>query len=251
MKNRLILDCTLRDGAYLIDKKFGDENIFGIIHGLMEANIDIIEIGFLQNDGRGKGKTVYLNGADAKKYIPSEKEGKLFTVLADYSRYSIDNLDENDGNTFDAVRACFFKHERFDAIPFCNKIKEKGYKVFVQPVDILGYSDAELIEFIEMINEVEPFCFSIVDTFGSMYQEDLRRVYNLIEHNLVGSAAIGFHSHNNLQMSSALSQTFLTLIGNRRRGIVDATISGMGRGAGNTPTELVAEYMVKQLGRQL
>ena len=243
-----LLDCTLRDGAYLIDKRFGDEYINGIIRGLIDADVDIIEIGFFQDEGFGEGKTVFKNGRDARKFIPDDKGNTMFTVLADFSRYSASNLDECTGDSVDAVRACFFKKERKDVLEFCREIKRKGYKLFVQPVDILGYSDTELIDLLNDINEIEPYCLSIVDTFGSMYVEDLHRVFSLIDHNLVQSSLIGFHSHNNMQMSSALSQEFLRLSYGLRKVIVDATISGMGRGAGNTPTELVAEYMVRKLG---
>ena len=242
-----ILDCTLRDGAYLIDKDFGRENIVGIIDGLIKANIDIVEIGFLQDEGQAEGKTVFFNSKDAKQYIPVRKQGQMFAVMADYSRYNVNNLDDNDGNSFDIVRECFFKHERYQALEVCKKIKEKGYRVFIQPVDILGYSDLELIELLNEVNKIEPYCISIVDTFGSMYLDDLDRVFSIIHHNLIDTISIGFHSHNNMQMSSALSQRFIELCGSKRNGIVDTTISGMGRGAGNTPTELVAEYMVRRL----
>ena len=228
-----ILDCTLRDGAYLVDKHFGNKVIHGMISGLVDAGIDIVEIGFLQNDGMGEGKTVYFNSCNAEQFVPRQKGKTIFSVLADYSRYSIENLDEYTGKSFDAVRACFFKHERELVIPFCRAIKEKGYKVFIQPVDILGYSDKELLELLENINSIEPYCFSIVDTFGSMYTEDLQRVYYLVDHNLISTSHIGFHSHNNLQLSSALAQEFLRLTTGKRRAIVDTTISGMGRGAGN------------------
>ena len=248
MKHAKILDCTLRDGAYLIDKDFGELTIRGIIAGLVKAQIDYIEIGFLQNEGFGEGKTVFKNSSDAKRYIPKDKRNSLFTVLADFSRYSIDNLDERTDDGIDAVRECFFKHERFDAIENCREIKDKGYLVFVQPVDILGYTDKELIEFIEKVNELEPYCLSIVDTFGSMYQEDLQRVFEIINHNLVKSCKIGFHSHNNMQLSNALSQDFIRMTCGKREVVVDGTISGMGRGAGNTPTELIAQYMVSKLG---
>lgn len=248
MNHAKILDCTLRDGAYLVDKKFGDNTIRGIIKGLVKTKIDFIEIGFLQDEGFGKGKTVFKNSADAQKFVPIDKEGCQFTLLADYSRYSISNLDICTGMSIDAVRECFFKHERFDAIKVCNEIKEKGYKLFIQPVDILGYSDKELLEFIDLINDVEPYCLSIVDTFGSMYQEDLNRIFELINHNLVTACKIGFHSHNNMQMSNALSQEFLRMSYGKREVIVDGTISGMGRGAGNTPTELMIQYMVSKLG---
>lgn len=243
-----LLDCTLRDGAHLVDKKFGNEAITGIISGLKNANIDYIEIGYLQDEGFGDGKTVYKNAADAQRFVPEDKGNSEFAVMADFSRYSIDNLDECTGESIDIIRECFYKNERYDAMEVCHKIKNKGYKVFIQPADILGYSDAELLELIEMANQLEPFCFSIVDTFGSMYEEDLQRVYSLLNHNLVSSCKIGFHSHNNMQLSSALSQAFLRMAHGKREVVVDGTVSGMGRGAGNAPTELIAEYMVTKLG---
>ena len=244
----MLLDCTLRDGAYLIDKKFGDSNIRGIIAGLVKAKIDCIEIGFFQDEGFGEGKTVFFNSTDAKRFVPEDKNGVIFTVLADCSRYSISNLDECDGTSIDAVRECFFKSERFEAIKNCKKIIEKGYKCFVQPVDILGYSDIQIIEFLEEINKIEPYCLSIVDTFGSMYQDDLHRIFEIINHNLIPTCKVGFHSHNNMQMSNALSQEFVKMAYGKRKIVVDGTISGMGRGAGNTPTELIAQYLVSQRG---
>lgn len=248
MNHAMVLDCTLRDGAYLIDKKFGDNYIRGIIEGLVKARIDCIEIGFFQDEGFGEGKTVFKNSADAKRFVPKDKNGSLFTVLADCSRYSVSNLDAYDSESIDGVRECFFKNERYDAIANCKKIIAKGYKCFVQPVDILGYSDMEIIELIQMVNEIEPYCLSIVDTFGSMYQDDLNRIFELINHNLIQTCRIGFHSHNNMQLSNALSQEFVRMTYGKRNVVVDGTISGMGRGAGNTPTELIAQYMVSKLG---
>lgn len=247
MQHAKLLDCTLRDGAYLIDKKFGDNVICGIIDGLIKARIDFIEIGFFQDEGFGEGKTVFKNSIDAKRFIPKDKQGCLFTVLADCSRYSIDNLDKCDPDSIDGVRECFFKAERVQAIENCKRIKTLGYKCFVQPVDIMSYTDIELIELINLVNEVEPYCLSIVDTFGSMYQEDLQRVFELINHNLTSTCKVGFHSHNNMQMSNLLSQEFIRMTFGKREVIVDGTISGMGRGAGNTPTELVAQYMTSKL----
>ena len=246
MTHAKLLDCTLRDGAYLIDKTFGDETIRGIIKGLVRAKLDYIEIGFFQNEGFGEGKTVFRDASDARRFVPEDKEGCCFTVLADYSRYSIENLDRCTGDSVDAVRECFFKNERMEALEVCRAIKEKGYKVFVQPVDILGYTDIELIEFLNKVNELEPYCLSIVDTFGSMYQEDLHRIFEIINHNLVPSCKIGFHSHNNMQLSNALSQEFVRMTAGRREVIVDGTLNGMGRGAGNTPTELIMQYMCAQ-----
>ena len=54
-----LLDCTLRDGGYVNDWNFGKENIIAIINGLVSANIDLIEVGFLnQNVLYDENKTI-------------------------------------------------------------------------------------------------------------------------------------------------------------------------------------------------
>ncbi|MDR1216736.1 MAG: aldolase catalytic domain-containing protein [Treponema sp.] len=242
-----ILDCTLRDGGYLVNKQFSDNFMYGIINGLTDAGLEFVEIGFLQDDISKEESTVFQNSEMARRWIPQKRKNTLYTVLADYSRYSVSNLDIYDGKSFDAVRACFFKHERKDVLDFSRVVIEKGYKLFIQPVDILGYQHIELLDLINDINQIEPECFSIVDTFGSMYLDDLRTAFNIIHHNLNPEIKIGFHSHNNLQMSSALSQEFLTL-SQKRDVVVDATCLGMGRGAGNTPTELIVQYVNAKMG---
>lgn len=248
MKNIALLDCTLRDGGYLVDKTFGESVIHSVTQGLAAAGLEIIEIGFLQDEGAGEGKTVYRSASDAEQYIPREKGETMYTVLADYSRYSISLLEPYTGRSFDAVRACFFKKERKEVLHFCREIQEKGYRLFVQPVDVLGYTDRELLELLEDVNQLEPFCFSIVDTFGSMYEEDLSRVFSLVHHNLAPASRIGFHSHNNLQMSSALSQKLIQLAAGKRSVVIDGTLAGMGRGAGNLPTELIVQFLNSKCG---
>lgn len=243
-----IMDCTLRDGGYLVNKEFGDTVIKGIVDGLVTAGIDYIEVGFLQNEGFGEGRPVFRNTKDSLPYLPKDRRQSRFALLADYSRYSAENLNEYIDGGIDAVRECFFKSESQDAMGVCRDIQDKGYKLFIQPVDILGYSDKELLELIDRVNDLEPFCFSIVDTFGSMYQEDLHRVFELIHHNLTGTCRMGFHSHNNMQLSNALSQAFMQMSFGKRKVIIDGTLAGMGRGAGNTPTELAVQYACSHFG---
>lgn len=243
MKRVNILDCTLRDGGYLIDSQFGNTAIKGIIQGLTESGIDVIECGFLKDEPHQTGSTIFNNAAQLRPFLPEDRKQASYVCLADYSRYSIDNLEPCDGTSIDGVRACFFKNERHKVIDFCRGISDRGYRLYVQPVDILGYTDAELLELIENVNELEPYAFSIVDTFGSLYKEDLQRVFYLIHHNLYSGAKIGFHSHNNLQMSFSLSQEFIEMTQGLRSVVVDTSMAGMGRGAGNTNTELVMQYM--------
>ena len=239
-----LLDCTLRDGAYLLpDKTFGEEAIRGISQGLADAGIDFIEIGFLQNDGAGEGRTVYGDCREASGFLPKDRKNARFAVLADYSRYAAENLDDRTEGGIDAVRECFFRQERDGALEACRRIKERGYLLFIQPVDILGYTEEELGRLLDRSNALEPYCFSIVDTFGSMYPEDLQRIFALIDGQLAPSIRLGFHSHNNIQLSNALSQELIRMGAGKRDVIIDCSVSGMGRGAGNTPTELIARYL--------
>lgn len=243
MRRVNILDCTLRDGGYLIESQFGNTAIKGIIRGLTESGVDVIECGFLKDEPHQNGSTIFNNAGQLRSFLPEDRKQASYVCLADYSRYHIDQLEPYDGSSIDGVRACFFKEERYDVIDFCKSITQKGYKLYVQPVDILGYTDSELLELIDMVNILEPYAFSIVDTFGSLYREDLQRVFHLVHHNLCASSRIGFHSHNNLQMSFSLSQEFIEMSQGLRDVVVDSSMAGMGRGAGNTNTELVMQYM--------
>jgi len=244
-----LLDCTLRDGGYLVNKNFNENAIHNIVIGLTQAGVDYIELGFLQDEIGGKENVCFRNSIDAKKYIPENRGNTLYTAFADYSRYTADNLDDYDGQSFNCVRACFFKEERKDVLEFCRKIMLKGYKVFVQPVGILRYSMTELLDLLADFNEIQPYCFGIVDTFGSMYLEDLRLKLAVIHSELSPNIKLGFHSHNNKELSNALSMEFLNIMKGERDICVDATLYGMGRGAGNTRTEIIVDYLNKRLGK--
>lgn len=239
-----LLDCTLRDGGYLVDTQFGDDFIRGFIRNLTDAGLDVIEVGFLKDIPHEPGSTIFNNAAQIAPYLPAQRNPEVsYVTLADYGRYDVSQLEPCDGTSIDGVRACFFRKDRKAVLEFCRQIQARGYLLYVQPVDILGYSDEELLDLIRDVNELQPFALSTVDTFGSMYPEDLQRVFSLIHHNLDPRITMGFHSHNNLQMSFALSQEFVRLAQGRRGIVVDATMCGMGRGAGNTNTELVASFL--------
>ena len=119
----------------------------------------------------------------------------------------------------------------------------KGYKVFCNPINIMGYSDAELLILLEKINKVHPYAFSIVDTFGSMMENDLLRIYSLVEHNLDKAIKIGLHLHENLGLSYSLAQRFIGIKSSERECVIDASLCGMGRVPGNLNIELMMDYM--------
>lgn len=246
MNNIQLLDCTLRDGSYIVDSLWGNKTLKGIIDKLCKSKIDIIEVGFLKDVDYYEGSSTFNNLQQIKKYLPKQKEQTSFAVMIDYGRYTIEKLPPYNGQTIDIIRNCFFKKDRFEAVKFSKFIKKQGYKLYVQPVDILGYTDYELLDLIKITNELNPEAFSIVDTFGSMYEDDLVRIFSILHHNLSKNIKIGFHSHNNLQLSFALSQKIIELSSLGRHIVVDTTLCGMGRGAGNTNTELVVNYLNKK-----
>lgn len=244
-----ILDCTLRDGGYVVDTKFGDNTISAIMNSLVETGIEIIECGFLRNERRENGSTVFSIPSDMKAYLPTKMTNCKYVLMFDAGKYDVNNLPQNDGMLF-GIRDCFHKEFRERAFEDAKILKEKGYEVFIQPTGILQYSDAEILELIEKTNLLGAYSFAIVDTFGSMEKPDLVRLFNLIHHNLDANIALGFHSHNNQQLAYALSQDFLSLGINRRDLLIDTTVYGMGRGAGNACTESMAFHLNKYYGKQ-
>ena len=238
-----VLDCTLRDGGYCNNCRFGFDNERKIVHGLVEANIDIIECGFLMNTVEyDKDVTKFTSLDEVAKIIPQNKEGKTFVMLTDYGKYRPEDLPEYDGTSVDGLRVAFHKKDRVAALEECKAIKSKGYKVFVQAMVSLSYTDEEFLDLIRRVNELEPYAFYIVDSFGMMKRKDLTRLFYLVEHNLNENIKIGFHSHNNMQLAYSNAQSLVDLHSDREL-IIDASVYGMGRGAGNLNTELFVQYL--------
>ena len=229
-----LLDCTLRDGAYIVDGKFGEPAIRGIISKLNESEVDVIECGWLKNPEYEMGTTYYHVPGDLCQYLGKKKKNTIYVVMIDWDRYDLDYLPEYDGSSIDAVRVVFPHGKHREGIEVAKGIKQKGYKVFLQAANTLAYSDEDLISLAQAVNELCPVSLSVVDTFGAMYSDDLERIVAILDERLDGMIGLGFHSHNNQQLSFALSMRFVELLENSgRQVIVDSSLCGMGRGAGN------------------
>lgn len=97
-----VLDCTLRDGGYCNNCRFGFDNEKKIVHGLVEANIDIVECGFLMNTVEyDRDVTKFTSLDEVAKIIPQNKEGKTFVMLTDYGKYRPEDLPKYDGTSVD------------------------------------------------------------------------------------------------------------------------------------------------------
>lgn len=237
-----ILDCTLRDGGYVNNWGFGYENIKSILSRLAKANLDIIECGFLEDIEYERQCSFFSNIEQIESLLPKDRGTSQFVAMTRYGNLDINNLKFNNGSSIDGIRVTFHEHEADEAIEYCKQIKEKGYKVYVQPVGTTSYTDLRLLKIIEVVNTIKPYAFYMVDTLGIMKKNDILRMFHLIDNNLTKDIAIGFHSHNNLQLSFSNAQELID-IHSKRDIIIDSSVYGMGRGAGNLNSELIAEYL--------
>lgn len=240
MRKIEVLDCTLRDGGYVNQWKFGHKNITNITNKLIAANIDIVECGFLTQKFTYDSDTTLYNQI-SQVYIVENAKCK-FVCLMNYGEYDIECLPlATVPNTF-GIRVAFHKKEWQQALELSRKIKEKGYNVYLQPMVSMSYTKEEFIELINKANELRPEAFYIVDSFGYMKKNDLLDYFDIVEHYLDSNIKIGFHSHNNLQLSYSNAQ-LLCNIDTKHNLIIDSSVLGMGRGAGNLNSELFVEYL--------
>ena len=242
-----LLDCTLRDGGYINKWHFGKETITSVISKLAEAKIDIIEVGFLSDMPHTEDESLYSTSKelDSAVNIDKNENSKIAAMIA------IGEMEMNpailpsaDQGILDIVRITFHNNdsEVEKMIRFTRCLMEKGYKVCVQPVGTTSYSDRELLELIDKVNGLKPFAFYLVDTLGILQARELLHFVDLIDHNLASGIKLGFHSHNNLQISYSNAQRIIDYVSDREF-ILDCSVYGMGRGAGNLCTELIAQYL--------
>lgn len=244
MKKIRLLDCTLRDGSYINGSRFGEPAIRGIIKKMQDAGVDIIECGWLKDAAYEDGSTYYHLPSDMEKYLLDRDDRCTYVVMIDWDRYDDSVLPPCDSKFIDAVRVVFPRGKVKGGLEIAQRIRDKGYRIYLQAANTLGYSDEELEELAYCVNEFRPAAMSVVDTFGAMYEDDLTHIVDFLDKRLNPSIGLGFHSHNNQQLSFALSMHFVEMLKDSDRDIiVDSSLSGMGRGAGNTTTELLASFL--------
>lgn len=247
--NIKLLDCTLRDGGYTNDWEFGHNNIISIIDRLEQGGADIVEIGFLdERRPFDVNRTIMPDIKSAEKLLGKKKRSCMLVGMIDYGTCSIEKLCPVAESVLDGIRVIFKKHLMYEAMEFCARVKELGYKVFAQLVSITSYDEKELNELIALVNKVKPYTVSMVDTYGLLHPDELLRYYEQIDNSVDLEIQIGFHAHNNLQLAYANDIAFLDKPA-KHDIIVDSTLYGMGKSAGNSQTELVSMYLNNRYGK--
>ena len=245
MKEIRLLDCTLRDGGHINQGVFGKNVIKSVISNLVKAKVDIIEVGFLWEDETDEDTARYVNICEIKKYLPENMGNSKISVMAD--NIDLNNIEPYDG-TVEYIRLSFRKNELDWAEKTSLMLKEKGYKCYINPIHSSSFSDEEYLNIIKRVNVIAPYGFSIVDTFGAMRQEDLGRLYYLIEHNLDKKINLGVHLHENLGLSYSLAQYILNIVAPKRSITIDGSLYGMGKIPGNLCIEQIMDFINKEYG---
>lgn len=258
--NIKLLDCTLRDGGQGLESSlcnsnysccFTDEIICNSIKHLVNSDIDIIELGYIEkNCENGHFFSNYASIEKISKFIPKQRNPKQMYVALftgpDIEEKLIPNYNPN---FVDGTRVILRYSELCKSLDYCEMLSNKGYKVFVQPMLTMRYTDEELKMIINRVNQMNAFALYFVDSFGYMESDDVERFFYLYNELLDPNIYIGFHAHNNLNLAFSNAKHLLK-ISNNRKIILDSTVSGMGQGAGNLQTELILPYLNCRFGKK-
>lgn len=248
-----LLDCTLRDGGYINNWEFGAEPIVDMIEKLENTNVDILEVGFLKNEPYSRNRTVFNDMKQISALIPNKKQGIDYAVMIEVvNPVPLGMLTECSEESVDIIRVIIWKTkhdekgEVVDALQegfeYCKGIVDRGYKLCVQPARVDQYSDEEFVEMIKMFQALNPLAIYVVDSWGTQNTEQVMHYVELADKNLVPGISIGYHGHNNLMQAFGTATVFADAKINRDL-IVDASVYGIGRGAGNLNLELFAKFL--------
>lgn len=249
MHNIQLLDCTLRDGGYINDWNFGIEAIGKTIHNLEESNIDILEIGFLKDEPYLRNRTVFNDMKQITNLISPKKAGLLYAAMIEVvNPIPLENVAVCSDETVDIIRVIVWKRLLQEGFDYCKGIVEKGYKLCVQPARVDQYSYEEFENMVKQFSTLDPYAIYVVDSFGTQCIESLTPYFRIADELMPSHIHLGYHGHNNLMQAMEVAQAFV-MMDFQRDIIVDASIYGMGRGAGNLNSELIANYLNVKHGK--
>lgn len=253
-----VLDCTLRDGGQGLENRnnngiktqsFSEQEKYQIVELLGNSGIDIIEIGSMSNSAIGQEHyAIYENIESLSRFLPKSQNSKqLFTGLFIDPDTPLDDVPNYSPELVEGIRVIMRYSQMQRSIDFCAGLAKKGYKVFIQPMLTMRYTDDELERLIYAANEMNAYSLYIVDSFGYMFPENLERLYRFYSEKLNSNIRIGFHAHNNMDSAFHNVSYFINQLADRDC-IIDACATGMGQGAGNMQLEILVHYLNQRYG---
>eukprot|EP00451_Oxyrrhis_marina_P013373 CAMPEP_0204323214 /NCGR_PEP_ID=MMETSP0469-20131031/9221_1 /ASSEMBLY_ACC=CAM_ASM_000384 /TAXON_ID=2969 /ORGANISM="Oxyrrhis marina" /LENGTH=725 /DNA_ID=CAMNT_0051304647 /DNA_START=17 /DNA_END=2194 /DNA_ORIENTATION=- len=231
-----VIDCTIRDGGLMNKWQFTDDFVRAVYNACVEAGIDYMEIGYFTSEKyfkRGEvGPWRFCATEDLKRIVGDNKTGLKLSAMADIGRIDPCDIPMKKDSLLDLVRVACYAHQIDEAIELANLCLERGYEVSINLMAVAKVPLAEIDACLEKLKTCKCQYFYLADSFGSLYGEQvrllIRRYVAALPH-----MEIGLHGHHNQQLGVANSIDAIMEGAN----IVDGSIMGLGRGAGNTPTE--------------
>jgi 4-hydroxy 2-oxovalerate aldolase len=240
-----VLDCTIRDGGLVNNSQFTDEFVRAVYRACVDAGVDYMEIGY---KGDRKiyspsefGPWKHCAEEDIRRVVGDNPTEVKLSAMADAERcdYHTDILPK-DQSVLDMIRVAAYIHQIPTAVDMIKAIHDKGYETTLNLMSVSVVQERELDEALEILARTEVNVMYIVDSFGSLYSEEIQTLTRKFM--AVASATgkkVGIHTHNNQQLAYANTIEALIL----GASYLDATIAGLGRGAGNCPTELLLGFL--------
>ena len=245
-----LVDVTLRDGGIVVDFNFGIERMQKIKETLEESGVEYIETGYIdEKKGSAEGRTCFDNEVSIEKTLlkSGKKKGITYLAMADYGTFDFNKLHRRSETGIDGIRLAFHKENWEKAIECGKIIMSKGYDLYIQPMVTMRYSDEEFKHLIYVCNNVlhEAKGFYVVDSFGQMDNMSLIHKLEIADQYVSMNMKLGFHAHNNRQLAFSNALSFVEY-NSKHDMMLDASIMGMGKGAGNLCTELIEPILSQE-----
>jgi len=243
-----VLDCTIRDGGLINNHQFSEELVRAVYEACVAAGIDYMEVGY-KNSPRLHDRSQFgpwrfcdedvLNRVFADH--DADRAGLKLAAMADAGKSDWrEQIVPRNESKLDMIRVAFYAHQVSEAVEMIHHCHELGYETCANLMAVSNIEDVEIDTVLAAIAPTPAGVMVIVDSFGHLYREQIDRLYNKYTTALAGTGKeIGMHAHNNMQLAFANTIEAIILGANR----VDATMGGLGRGAGNCHMELLLGFL--------
>jgi 4-hydroxy 2-oxovalerate aldolase len=243
-----VLDCTVRDGGLMNDHQFDDAFVKAVYETCIAAGIDYMEIGY-KNSAKLFSKDEFgpwrhCDEVDIERVFgdhDAEATGLKLTAMADAEKSDWKNqIVPCEQSSLDMIRVAFYAQQVSEAVQMIEHCHELGYETMANLMAVSNITEREIDTVLASIAPTPAGTMVIVDSFGHLYREQIDMLYRKYAAAMEGTGKeIGMHAHNNMQLAFANTLEAIVLGANR----VDATMMGLGRGAGNCPMELLLSFL--------